>query len=85
MDFQNFTQLRVSTIEHAGSIGFDVIVETPHRGRVVIDSQRLHHPFLFGSTTQTGKGGNEIISEIVRLEEEAKDFLLKKWLGSPDV
>ena len=78
-DIQKYTVLPLSIINRGDKLMDDIIVSTPHKGLVVIEAKDIHHPFLFGSTTQTDKSVDSIFREIHELERESVDYLINKW------
>ena len=60
----------------------DIIVSTPHKGEYILPLKEEYAPFLFGSTTQIERHTGDIVRDLIELEEEAKTFLLYKWLDS---
>lgn len=79
LDLQQFTKLPLEVVEVASRPLPDLIVMTPHRGKVEIKLKEEMHP-LFGSVTQVDKHSKKIIQEIAKLEREAKNHLLDNWL-----
>jgi hypothetical protein len=78
-DYSQLTMLPVTRIERGGAAGFDLIIETPHRGRVAIETTYNNTPML-GSVTQTDRSAADIIRDIQHLEAEAKHCLLREWV-----
>lgn len=79
---QSFTHLPVQEIQRVDGTGISAKVKTPHRGDVIIEYKEIHYPFLFGSVTETDKSSQEIISNLMNLEVEAKSYLLQEWKKS---
>lgn len=80
VNLQEFTKLPINVVAVADKVLPDVYISTPHKGRVSIRLKEEHYPFLFGSVTQTDRHAPHVISDIRKLDEEAKDFLLTNWL-----
>lgn len=73
------TRLPVSEIMKTEYEGVSLAVKTPHKGEVIIELKRRSYT-LFGSLNESEKTTQEIVSELLLLEEESKEFLLDKWL-----
>ena len=84
VNLQEFTKLKLRVVYVMGRFLPDVIIRTPHKGDVVVKLKEEHYPFVFGSVTQTDKHAKEVISEILKIEEEAKEFLLDSWIKEED-
>jgi hypothetical protein len=79
VDLQSYTKLPLEQIVVADKAMPDIVVKTPHKGKVVLKMKEEHHP-LFGATSQTDKHFLEVLREIKALQDEAKEYLLDEWL-----
>lgn len=79
LDLQEFTELPIQTIMVADRQLPDILVKTPHKGRVNLSLTSTHIPFIFGSTTEIQKHLPQLVKELTILEEESKSFLLNEW------
>ena len=77
---QEFTKLPLKTVNVADKALPDIIVKTPNKGEVVIALKQEHYPFLFGTATQLDRHTDEILADIHKLENEAKEYLLDNWV-----
>lgn len=77
---ESLTTLPIEIVYVGSSQIPDIRVKTPHKGNTTIRLKETHYPFLFGSVSQTDKDSQEVISEIKRLESEARDYLLNEWV-----
>ncbi len=81
VSFQNFTLLPVKEVVKSGSIGNAITVKTPHKGEVIIDYQTEERVgFIFTRIEKREKSVTDIAMRLQDLEQEAKIYLLKKWL-----
>lgn len=81
-NLQEYTKLKVEVIEVLDSIEKIIHVYTPHLGKVIIESGKniTTGVLFFGSVRRDKKTPLEIISKIVTLEDESKNYLLDNWL-----
>ena len=77
----SYTNLPVSEVAKAGYSASSLIVQTPHKGEVIIEIKKIHHP-MFGGDTETEKTTQEIISELLLLQREARDYLFENWINT---
>lgn len=86
LGFNQITKLPISEVVKPDSIGVTLIVETPHKGEVLIDYKTPETVgFIFTHTENRETRGEEIIKKLYTLEAEAKEFLLDKWLSSQNI
>lgn len=75
----SYIKLPVSEIVKAGYSATSLLVQTPHKGDVIMEIKDIHHPF-FGGDTETEKTTLKLIAELQGLENEAMNYLLDKWI-----
>lgn len=80
----SYTRLPVSEVVKAGYSYSSLIVQTPHKGEVVIELKDIHRP-MFGGDTETEKSLQTLIIELHTLEREAVDYLLTEWLKKGEI
>jgi len=81
MTLQDFTKLPLEQIVKVDGVGSDVVLQTPHKGKVIIPLKEVWHPFIFGSTTQTERPALNVVRQIKSVENEAYEFLMDEWLA----
>ena len=74
LKYNEYTKLPVVVFRKAESLAPVLEVTTP-KGKVFIDLEEVDR-LMFVS------GTDHVISEILKLENEAKEFLLDKWIKS---
>jgi hypothetical protein len=74
ISFQNFTRLPVVEVVKSEKAHNEIMVSTPHKGPVII-------PLIEGWLFKTEKDASGVIKQIQQLENEAKEYLLEKWLN----
>ena len=77
MNLQQVTKLPVIEITKSDGVGGAIQVQTPHKGTVIIDYKEKAG--FFGNKMQDKRMG-EIVKQIRDLEDEAREYLLGKWL-----
>lgn len=77
-NIRQHTNLPIEVRALTGQINMVVVVQTPHKGQVTINTKEKNYPFIFGSVTETEKG-SKLIAEINKLEIESRDFLFNEW------
>ena len=60
---QDFIKLPVREVTLSNKISSNIVIETPHKGKVIIELTKINHPFLFGPITETNKSFKEILEE----------------------
>lgn len=80
--FGDYTWLPLQTIIKEDSTGFALIVKTPHKGEVIIDSkkQEFHGFMIFGSHHTVDKETEAILKQIYQLQSESAEYLINQWL-----
>ena len=78
-DFQSFTRLPLKEIIKGGSEGTAVVVQTPHRGEVIIEYKRISRPLL-GADNSVDVEAKAIIRDLMNLEDESLTYLLNEWM-----
>lgn len=73
INLQDFTKLPLKELIKAENMGTEITVNTPHKGTVLIPTKE-------GWLFKTEVDGKDIVSQILILEREAKEFLLDQWL-----
>jgi len=77
INLQEITKLPLQEIIKSEGVGKCIVIKTPHKGNKVIDYEEE-----VGMFTRKNKDKlfTKVISQIIDLEEEAKDYLLDKWI-----
>lgn len=82
INLQSFTKLPLQQVQRTTELCIDLLITTPHKGKVILNLTQKHYPFLFGSVTETNKGLESLLNEIFKIESDANSFLMDKWLES---
>lgn len=78
INFQSITKLPLRELVKMNGIGSAILIQTPNKGEVAIDTQKVGG---FFSRKVTERTVSEIGAEIQDLEREAKNYLLDKWIN----
>ena len=81
INFQELTILPTKEVVKTNSSAVSIIVQTPHKGEVVINYQEKDIP-MFGADRVNDREGSNIIADLLRLQSEAEHYLLEKWVKS---
>lgn len=76
----DFTKLPVHEVAKDSSSNICLIVDTPHKGEVVIEYKKEVSGGLFAGPRIEDKLASEIIARLYNLEKESKEFLLDEWV-----
>lgn len=77
ISYEKITKLPVDEIVKADRVGGGIIVSTPHKGNIFIDFKEVTG---FFTRRVIERPFGDILAEIQKLDDEAKEFLLDKWL-----
>lgn len=80
INYQKYFKLPVKCYQKADRANSTIEVVTPHKGVVFVEIDKIDKG-MFKTATNIQQETNNVISEILMLEKEAKDFLLNKWLS----
>lgn len=75
--WKTVTRLPVEVTHKETQLGQSLIVTTPHRGKVVVDTQDDLRTMF--SARRVKKFDSKVIREVKDLESEAIQYLLKEW------
>lgn len=78
INFQNYTKLPVSHLFNSNLMGSHLEIETP-TGIKIINLIEIDKG-IFKQSSEINVPTQDIISQLANIENEAKDYLLKKWL-----
>lgn len=78
IDLQKFTKLPLEQIEVGDRPHTDIIVNTPHKGKVTIETKGESYG-IFGGGFQYEKHLKQILPQIGKLENEAFDYFIEQW------
>ena len=73
------TRLPVKVVAKADRLNPVIEVETPHKGTVFVELKVIENG-LFRKATELDKKTDYVAEELYKLEREAKEYLLSKWL-----
>lgn len=79
INYSEYTKLPCRTLVKADRANPLVEVKTPHKGMVFVEIKKVDSG-MFRQATEIDKKIDEILDEIWKLENEAKDYLLHQWL-----
>lgn len=80
IQYKHYTKLLLRLSNKVDNAGAVLEISTPHKGIVIVELTKIDKG-LFRSAKELYKQTDEVISEIRKIEYEAKDYLLDKWLN----
>lgn len=84
INYNIYTRLPCQTLMKADKANPVIEVVTPHKGVVFVEIKEVDKG-MFRRATEVDKKTDSVIQELWKLEDEAKDFLLSKWLKNESV
>lgn len=79
INYNSYTRLPSKVLMKADKTNPVIEVITPHKGVVFVEIKEIDKG-MFRRATEVDKKTNEVIKELWKLEDDAKDYLLNKWL-----
>lgn len=79
INYSLYTKLPTKVLNKVDRANPVIEVLTPDKGVVFVEVKKVDKGF-FRKATEIDKATNEVIGELRKLEYEAKEFLLSKWL-----
>ena len=79
INYGKYTQLPTKVMNKADRLNPVVEVQTPHKGVVFVEIKKVDKG-VFRTATEIDKQTNEVVDELIKLEIEARSFLLQQWL-----
>ena len=80
INYQQFTKLPLSVRTKAENLGSVISVKTPHKGEVFIELTTIDRG-IFRPAKRVEVQLDYITNELAKLDYEAKEYLMDKWLA----
>lgn len=81
INYKFYTKLPTEIFNKADKANPVIEVLTPHKGVVFVEIKKVDSG-LFRKATEVDRKTVDVISELLELERQAKDYLLDKWVSS---
>ena len=82
INYRKYTRLPCQTLMKADKANPVIEVITPHKGVVFIEIKEVDKG-MFRKAIEIDRKTDEVIAELWKLEDEAKNYLLSEWLYPP--
>ena len=79
INYKQYTKLPCRILVKADRSNPVIEVSTPHKGVVFVELKEVDKG-IFRPATEVDKKTYDVIAELQKLEDESKNFLLKRWL-----